>query len=201
MVTLGTSKIYAIIGPPASGKTAVIKALAPHGVAELISHTTRKPKPGEQHGVHYHFVSSDDFLKTDLVERVTYDDHFYGLSKAEIQHKTGPGKPAVVAVDQRGLDQLRRVLGDRVRSIFLLVDEETILDRAILAGDPPEVLRHRLDYAKAAGEFDNWRQSDFVVKNTATLDLAVNQILAIIGLLAPPPPGEPLPAENTPSEE
>lgn len=179
------NRVYAVMGPPASGKTAIIKALTRYGVAEIISHTTRKPKAGEQTGADYYFVSSDEFMKTELIERVTYDEQFYGISKAEVLNKSNQFSHSAVAVDRNGLEQLRRLLGDRVISVFIMVDEATIIERTIHSGDAPESIRRRLEYAKNTGEFDNWQICDYVVKNTGSLEAAVLQVLAVMELAAP----------------
>jgi guanylate kinase len=179
------NRVYAVMGPPASGKTSIVKALAPYGVAEIISHTTRKPKTGENDGVDYHFVSAEEFRKTELIERVTYDEQFYGISKAEVLTKSNQHTHSAVAVERKGLEQLRRLFGDRVVSIFIMVDEATILERTIQSGDTYETIRRRIEYAKDTGEFDNWQISDYVVKNTGSLDAALLQVLAVMGLAVP----------------
>ncbi len=179
------NKVYALIGPPASGKTSIIKELNKYGVAEIISHTTRPPKNGEQHGVDYYFISNDEFSKTQLIERVNYSGYFYGLSKAEVMDKVKQYPISVVTVDAYGMEQLTNLLGDHVKSIYIMVDKSTIIGRIIEKGENADSIKHRIEYAEKAGEFDSWQIADYVVKNTASLDIAVRQILAIMGLLEP----------------
>lgn len=179
------NKVYALIGPPASGKTLIIKELNKYGVAEIISHTTRPPKQGEQHGVDYYFVNNEEFSKTQLIERVNYSGYFYGLSKAEVLEKVKQYPYTVVAVEAYGLEQLTSLLGKRVESVFIMVDKSTIIERIIERGDNPETIKRRIEYAEKAGEFDSWQIANHVVKNTGPLDIAVRQLLAIIGLVEP----------------
>jgi len=179
------NKVFAIIGPPASGKTTIAQELVKHGVPEMVSHTTRAPRPGEQQGVNYYFVSRDEFSQIDLIERVTYSGYFYGLSKTEVLEKSDKNPVSVVVVERTGLEKMKKLLGKRVESIFIMADELTVAERLIERGDVPEFIQRRMEYAKANREFDNWQVADHVVKNTGSLAVAVRQVLAIVGLAVP----------------
>lgn len=179
------NKVYAIIGPPASGKTSIVKELGKYGIPEMISHTTRSPQLNEQHGKDYYFVSNEEFGQIQLIERVNYSGFFYGLSKAEVLEKIKKYPITTVAVDAQGLEQIKKLLGERVESIFIMVDKNTIIERVIARGDNPDSVKRRIAYAEAKGEFDNWQIADHVVKNTVSLDAAVRQILAIMGCSYP----------------
>lgn len=176
------NKVYAIIGPPASGKTSIVKELGKYGIPELVSHTTRQPQQGEKNGVDYHFVDKEQFSQTTLVERVDYSGYFYGLSKAEVLNKINKYPITVVDVELAGLEQLKKLLSERLESIFIMVDKSAIIDRSIVRGDNPESINGRIAYAETNREFDNWQTADYVVKNMSSLDVAVRQILAIMGI-------------------
>lgn len=180
------NKVYALIGPPAAGKSSVLYELAQYAVPEMISHTTRKPRPGEQHGVHYYFVSKEEFQKTELIERVEYSGNFYGLSKAEVLDKVNRFPVSLVAVEMQGLTQLKKLLANRLESIFLMVDYDTLISRMLDRGDDNALINRRIAYAKTTGEFDQWQTAGYVVKNTGSLEIAVRQILAIIGKVTLP---------------
>lgn len=179
---------YALIGPPTAGKTTIEKELRKYGIPAMVSYTTRPPRSGETEGVDYYFVTRETFSKTEMIEKVSYSGNFYGLAKNEVIQKTDQNPISVVSVDRHGLDQLKKLLGKRLISIFILVDEATIIDRVLLQGGNPEQIQERINYAKAAGEFDQWQIADYVVKNTSSLDSAVRQILAIMDLVQPKPP-------------
>lgn len=174
------NKVYAIIGPPASGKTTLVKALNNYRIPAIISHTTRLPKKEEINGVDYYFVDKEIFLKLPMIEKVNYSGHFYGLSKDEVLSKVKESSISVVEVDLRGLEQLKKLLGERLTAIFLFADKETILNRYVLQGDNDQEINRRIEYAEAAGEFVNWQTADYVVKNTGQLDVTVRQVLAIM---------------------
>lgn len=180
------NKVYALIGPPASGKTSLLKELAYYDVPEMVSHTTRKPRTGEVHGVHYYFVSKEDFQKNELIERVEYSGNLYGLSKSEVLDKVNRCPVSVVAVETQGLTQLKKLLANRLESIFIMADQDTVIGRMIERGDDNDVINRRLEYANTTGEFNQWQTANYVVKNTGSLEVAVRQILAIIGKVALP---------------
>jgi guanylate kinase len=174
---------YALIGPPSCGKSTIARELTKYGVCEIVGYTTRPPRSGELDGVDYHFIDKDTFAKTELIEKVTYSGHFYGLGNKEVMGKIEKNPVSVVSVDRNGFDQLKKLLGQRVVSIFILTDEATIIDRVIEQGGNPDIVQERINYAKATGEFDNWQIADHVVKNTGSLENAVRQVLAIMKLV------------------
>lgn len=181
------NKVYALIGPPAAGKTSILNELARYGVPAMVSHTTRKPRADEIHGIHYYFVSKEDFQKNELIERVEYSCNLYGLSKAEVIDKINKHPISTVAVDTQGWQQLKKLLGNRAESIFLMVDQDALVDRMLMRGDANDLINHRLEYARSTGEFNNWQSANYVVKNTGELEVAVRQVLAIIGKVTLPP--------------
>ena len=76
-------------------------------------------------------------------------------------------------------------MGERVTSIYIMVDKATIIDRITVQGGNIEWIKKRIEYAENAGEFDNWQIADYVVKNTISLEVSTRQVLAIMGLVVP----------------
>ncbi|CUH96352.1 hypothetical protein P22_2442 [Propionispora sp. 2/2-37] len=176
-------KVYAIIGPPASGKTSIVKGLfAGYRVPALVSHTTRQPRTGEEQGKDYYFVGEEEFSRTVFLEKANYSGYFYGLSKEEVVNKVGVHPVSVVDITLAGFEQLKKVLGERVAAIYLLVDKDTVINRYILRGDDAAVINKTIEYAQQRGEFNNWEIADHVVKNTGELDIALRQVAAIMNL-------------------
>ena len=177
------SKIYALIGPPASGKSSIVKQLrAEHNVCSLLSHTTRPPKPGEENGVNYYFVDKEQFSRMQFIEKASYADHSYGLSKEEVLSKVKDHEISIIDISMAGFDHLKKLLGERVESIYILVDKDTIINRYLDSGDDPSEIIKRIEYAEKRGEFDNWRAADYVVKNGRSIEAAVRQVRAIMNI-------------------
>ncbi|XP_023019703.2 guanylate kinase isoform X2 [Leptinotarsa decemlineata] len=103
-----------IFGPSGSGKgTLVAKMLEdfPDKFGFSISHTTRKPRPGEKHGVHYYFTDEDTIRegieKGDFLESAVYGGNIYGTSKAAVEDIAKQGKVCVLEIDVQGVKQVR----------------------------------------------------------------------------------------------
>lgn len=179
------NKVFAIIGPPGSGKSSLLKELCQCGIPSIISHTTRPKRATEIDGQSYYFVDKEAFLKIAFVEKVTYSNHFYGLSKEEVFKKMKECPVSVVDIDLQGLEQLKKALGERVESIFILVDKDTLLNRYVAQGDSYDVMKQRIDQAEKAGEFANWQIANHVIKNTGDFQTVLRQALAILGQPVP----------------
>jgi guanylate kinase len=87
-MSLGT--LFIISAPSGAGKTSLVKALLERlsDVVVSVSHTTRDPRPGEQDGVDYHFVTKPEFetmvTAGEFVEHARVFDNFYGTSRVAI---------------------------------------------------------------------------------------------------------------------
>lgn len=177
------NKVYALIGPPASGKTTIVKQLFQHfGIPALISHTTRPLKEGEEDGKDYYFVSKSEFAAIQHIEKIVYSGYFYGLSKDEVLNKIKLHSISVVDIDVEGYYQLKKFLSERLESIYILVDKDEILNRYLAQGKSPEDITTLIEAAEANGEYNNWQIADHVVKNTSSIEVTLRQIIAIINL-------------------
>lgn len=178
------NKIYAIIGPHAAGKTTIISKLRTQGIPFIVSHTTRKPRSYEKDGREYYFVSKEDFFKLDLVEKVTYQGEYYGIAKNELLAKMQLSKINTVMVEQSGYKQLKKLLGERLESIYIMVDYVTMVERMLNDKETNDQIKKQLEYTETNGELENWKLTNHVVKNINNINITINQILAIMGLLA-----------------
>lgn len=88
-----------LCGPSGSGKTSLVDRLMKEFQNELgfsVSHTTRKPRPGEKEGQHYHFTTKEQMLEDikcgKFIETATFGDNMYGTSKTSVDDITKAGK-------------------------------------------------------------------------------------------------------------
>ncbi len=173
--------VTVLAGPTAVGKgtvSAAIRARYPQ-IWLSVSATTRPPRPGEVDGVHYRFVSEDEFtrlVETDqmLEWAVVHGRHRYGTPRRPVEQAVAEGRPVLLEIDLAGARQVRRTLPG-ARFVFLAPpDWDTLVDRLVGRGtESAEERTRRLETAKrelaAESEFDVTIVNDEVPRATAEL--------------------------------
>lgn len=152
---LGTLLI--VSGPSGSGKTTLCRRAEAAGLTGYsISCTTRQPRPGEQDGVDYHFLSPEDFSarveRGEFLEYATVHGNSYGTLKADITALLLAGKNVVMDIDVQGAASIRACEDETIRrayaDVYIHVPSEELEKR--LRGrqtDAEEVIRLRLHNA------------------------------------------------------
>ncbi|RCI14443.1 hypothetical protein L249_6141, partial [Ophiocordyceps polyrhachis-furcata BCC 54312] len=114
-----------VSGPSGVGKGTLYHLLFdrhPDTFCLSVSHTTRGPRQGEQHGVHYHFVSMDafeDLIAADgFVEHAQFSGNRYGTSKMTIEQQTAKGKVVLLDIEMEGVKQIKKA-GIPARFVFI----------------------------------------------------------------------------------
>lgn len=180
-------KLIIISAPSGTGKSTIIGRIIDDPALRLefsISATTRSPREGEVNGVHYHFLSVEDFkdaiAKDGLVEyEEVYPGRFYGTLKSEIARIQEKGNNAILDIDVKGGVNVKRMYGDNARSIFIMPPSiETLRQRLLSrATDSIEAINQRVD--KAAFELTFSDKFDKQVVND-DLDKAVEETRQLI---------------------
>jgi guanylate kinase len=149
-----------------------------------ISATTRKPRPGEQDGREYYFLSKDAFLTYvqdgEMLEHAEVFGNFYGSPKAPVVKALEAGQDMLFDVDWQGAQQIvNSVLGRDVVSIFILPPSIAELDRRLRSRgqDSDEVIAGRM--AKSRDEVSHWAEYDYVLVNE-DLDATFEKLKAIL---------------------
>jgi guanylate kinase len=162
--------LFIISAPSGAGKTSLVKALieSTSGIAVSISHTTRAMRPGEENGVHYHFVDQTTF--TAMIEQKAFLEHaqvfdnFYGTSEASIEAQQALGHDVILEIDWQGAQQVRLLIPE-VISIFILPPSVEELKKRLTGRgqDSEEVIQRRLGDAVAdSSHFDEF---DYIIFN------------------------------------
>jgi guanylate kinase len=171
--------------PSGAGKTTLSRKLleADPMVDLSISVTTRKQRPGEIAGEHYHFVDDAEFdrLAQDagLLEWAKVFGNRYGTPRVPVEAALGRGRDVLFDIDWQGTQQLReKVRGDLV-SVFVLPPSVPELERRLhsRAQDSGEVIRDRM--AKVFDELSHWAEYDYVVINN-DIDRAFADVQSIL---------------------
>jgi guanylate kinase len=150
-----------------------------------VSATTRKPRPGERHGVHYFFVSDEEMDKLiangELLEWAEFAGNRYGTPRAAVLERLERGEPVLLEIDLQGARLVRESMSD-AQLVFLAPPSwEELVRRLTGRGtEPPEVIERRLDAAKielaAEPEFDT------TLVNTSVEDVA-RELLALMAVV------------------
>ena len=175
-------KLIIISAPSGSGKSTMIGRIINDPDLKLefsTSATTRAPREGEIDGVHYHFITVEQFkeaIKNDaLVEyEEVYPGRFYGTLKSEIERIQNNGKNVILDIDVKGGINVKRLYGDNALSVFIQPPSIEALRQRLIsrATDPIEAINQRV--GKAEYELSFKDQFDTVVVND-NLDKAVEQ--------------------------
>ncbi|MDP9499531.1 guanylate kinase [Bisgaard Taxon 45] len=165
--------LYILSAPSGAGKSSLISALLNqpqhHNMMVSVSHTTRSPRPGEQEGVHYYFVSVETFeslIKQDLFLEYAkvFGGNYYGTSLPAIEENLAKGIDVFLDIDWQGAQQIRQKLPN-VKSIFILPPSLTELERRLIGRgqDSAEVIAARM--SKAIDEISHYNEYDYVIVN------------------------------------
>lgn len=181
------SRLTILAGPTAVGKGTLVAELRRRH-PELfvsVSATTRAPRPGEVDGVHYHFVSEDEFDRLvatgQMLEwAVVHGAHRYGTPRPPVQARLDAGHPALLEIDLDGARQVRRSMPE-ARSVFVVPPSwDELVSR--LTGRGTEGAREReRRLATARRELDAVDEFDHVVVND-TVSRATDELEGLLGL-------------------
>lgn len=177
----GAGCLFVIAAPSGGGKTSLVNALLARepGIRLSISYTTRKPRPGEHEGSHYHFVDRERFeaLKAggEFLEHAYVHGHWYATSATWLAAQAAAGQDVMLEIDWQGAAQVRKLLPESVH-IFILPPSLAVLKHRLeeRGQDDAGVIEQRL--AGAVEEMQRFANFDYVIINqdfaTAVDDLA-----------------------------
>jgi len=172
-----------VTGPSGVGKGTLIRALL-HRLPQLelsVSATTRGPRPGEEDGVDYHFLTPEQFDERvragDFVEHATYSGNRYGTLRSELERRVRAGMPVVLEIEVQGARQVRSALPDSVAVFIAPPSREALRARLVGRGtDSAEQVEERLRTADV--ELEARPEFGHVVVNDRLED-AVNELAQI----------------------
>lgn len=166
MTDAARSRLVVLAGPTAVGKGTVAAAIREDHpeVWISVSATTRPPRPGEEHGVHYWFVSDAEFDAMiedgELLEwAVVHKTARYGTPRAPVVAALAEGRPSMLEIDLQGARQVRQTMPAALFVFLKPPSWEELVRRLVGRGTETEEERaRRLETAQlemaAEGEFD-----------------------------------------------
>ena len=178
--------MFILSSPSGAGKTTLAaKLLAQEGEACIlsVSATTRRPRPGEADGEHYHFIDRPEFEARreagEFIEWAEVFGNLYGTPRSSVEAALRGGQDVVFDIDWQGTRQLSANAPDDVVRVFILPPSRDALSQRLSAraADPPDVLARRL--AGASEEMSHWQEYDYVIVNR-DLDESLASLSAIL---------------------
>ena len=181
---MSKGRSFIISGPSGVGKSTVLGALMEErkNLYFSVSATTRQPRPGEENGVHYHFLTLDTFrewiAQDEFLEHAEFVGNCYGTPKKYVYEAMDRGQDVILDIEVQGAMQVAEKMPEVVR-IFIAPPSWAELERRLTARgtDTPEKIQGRLARAKEevklAGTYNY-----FVINDS--VDNAVRELNAIM---------------------
>ncbi|MBY6019347.1 guanylate kinase [Ferrimonas balearica] len=177
--------LFILSAPSGAGKSSLISALLNDKPADMqvsVSHTTRAMRPGEENGVHYHFVEVDEFKA--LIEQGAFFEwaevfgNYYGTSRITIEQTLDRGIDVFLDIDWQGARQVKAQIPDAI-GVFILPPSRSELERRLRSRgqDSDEIIAGRM--AEAQSEISHYGEFDYLLVN-ADFDTALSELRAIV---------------------
>ncbi|PID72682.1 MAG: guanylate kinase [Desulfobulbus propionicus] len=177
--------LFVISAPSGCGKTTILRqvmANLPHLVFS-VSHTTRVPRKGEEHGTHYYFVSPEAFVQlrdgasTGFLEWAEVHGNYYGTSSAEVERLTSAGNDVILDIDVQGARQVMEKANPV--TVFIAPPDMNELERRLRgrgSEDEPAIALRMKNAEEEMAAADNY---EYLIVNDVLED-AISALEAII---------------------
>lgn len=179
-----SGQLFIVAAASGAGKTTLVRQLLARepDIRLSISYTTRAPRPGEENGREYHFVSEAQFqamiAADDFLEWAQVHGNYYGTSKRWIVTERAAGRDVLLEIDWQGARQVRRVFPDAIGVFILPPSMEELTRRLTGRGtDSAEVIARRLSAARE--EMSHVGEFGYVIIND-DLQTALSDFVAVV---------------------
>jgi guanylate kinase len=177
--------VVVLSGPSGAGKSSLINKISDDigSYYFSISTTTRAPREGEEDGVHYHFVSEEEFKKdielNNFLEHAVVHGNYYGTSIKPVREALSEGKLVLFDIDVQGNIAIKNRLGDITTSVFITPPTLSELKKRLVnrSTDSEDIIATRIKMAKR--EIQRISEYEFLVIND-DLDTAAEVLKKIV---------------------
>lgn len=165
--------LFILSAPSGAGKSSLISTLlkqkiSTHKMQVSVSHTTRQPRPGEENGVHYHFVNHQQFEQL-ITDKAFYEyaevfGNYYGTSEQAIDAQLEQGIDVFLDIDWQGAQQVRKRKPE-VTTVFIAPPSLRILEQRLRGRgqDSEETIVRRMQQAQS--ESSHYQEFDYIIIN------------------------------------
>ena len=179
-----SGQLYIFSAPSGAGKTSLVEALLKQtsGIGVSVSHTTRDMRPGEENGVHYHFIDTTVF--ENMVEQGAFLEHakvfdnYYGTSQKALEDRLSQGEDVILEIDWQGAQQVRKLMPYAI-SVFILPPSRDALEQRLSSRgqDSEETIARRMQ--DATSDMSHYVEFDYVIIND-DFEQATQQLQAVV---------------------
>ena len=177
--------LLVVSGPAGVGKGTIDGALLSRhsNILLSVSATTRKPRPGEIDGVHYHFVDEEAFkrmIQEDafLEYMHVFETNYYGTPRRFVFDQLALGNDVILEIDVQGAMRVKKACPDAVLIFIAPPDMDTLKSRLVgRATETPEAIEKR--FTTAFAEMKYMKEYDYVVLND-DLETAISRMEHIV---------------------
>jgi guanylate kinase len=163
--------LLVLSSPSGAGKSTLTRLLLQDEemLTLSISVTTRKRRPSEVDGVHYHFIDAERFARMreagELLEWAEVHGNLYATPRAPVEAALAAGRDVLFDIDWQGTQQIARALPDDMVRVFLLPPSMEELQARLerRAEDDRTVIARRL--ANARAEIEHWQEYEYIIIN------------------------------------
>ncbi|WP_369297637.1 guanylate kinase [uncultured Neglectibacter sp.] len=180
----GKGLLLVVSAPSGGGKGTILKELFAQddNLRLSVSATTRTPRPGEEHGKQYYFISREEFesliSQNKMLEHAEYVGNYYGTPRDPVEEWLAAGNDVVLEIEVQGGAQVKKLMPECV-SIFILPPSMKVLEERLRGRgtEAEETVQKRLSTARR--EIPQAKEYDYIVFNDRLED-AVDDIQAIL---------------------
>lgn len=176
-------RLILLVGKTSSGKDTIAKYIKDaYGIDQVVSYTTRPKRPSETNGVEHIFISEDEMQKIlteqDIIAYTELNKAQYCATAQQIENAD-----KVYIINPKGVEDLAGSGLDMV-TIYVDLDEDIILGRALKRGDKLATVKSRLDDERE--QFDNFKARksyDFLISTDCDLEFVYSKVDSILSML------------------
>ena len=179
-----SGRLFLVTAPSGAGKSSLVYALLKMepDIKLSISHTTRAPRPGEENGREYHFVTVEEFEamkdRGEFLESALVHGNYYGTSRVWIEEQMKIGNDVLLEIDWQGARQVRERFAGTVGIFILPPSIEALEWRLHHRGtDSEQTITRRL--LGAGAEMAHAPEFEYVIINE-DFDVALSQMRAVV---------------------
>ncbi|MDD2955466.1 MAG: guanylate kinase [Oscillospiraceae bacterium] len=177
-------KLIICSGPSGVGKGTIVRRyVEERGDVELsVSATTRGPRPGEEDGVHYHFLTQEQFRQRidadGMLEYACFAGNYYGTPRDKVEQALAAGRDVILEIEVQGAMKVKEKCPGAVM-VFIMPPSYAVLQKRLSGRGTEDEATVKRRLSAAAGEMEKARGYDFIVVND-DLEEAMADFAAVV---------------------